>query len=198
MDLKHHLNVLDQMSNQLMSQARSSTNDRAEFNATRDTFFHAIESAQQRKQTLKENIRELLSVEENVLAQLDDLRSQTTQLLSELAAVEENKSELEKEIECLTSNIKYKKEQESLLNDKFASSTNTMKDFPEFINVYNLYSNLSNVRWDHSTPEDTVKGFVLRPDKKEVIPFKLVKKSHTKFFITNFLWEQIGADNDFL
>lgn len=39
---------------------------------------------------------------------------------------------------------------------------------------------------------------VLKPEERRVVPFKFDKASHSQFFITNYLWEQIDTGNDFL
>lgn len=39
---------------------------------------------------------------------------------------------------------------------------------------------------------------ILRPEKRDITPFKLDTSSHSQFFITNFLWQQIAADSDFI
>ncbi|KAF2351049.1 Kinetochore-Ndc80 subunit Spc24, partial [Trinorchestia longiramus] len=62
-----------------------------------------------------------------------------------------------------------------------------------------VYSCLTRIKWKYDSPEDEVCGFVARPDKKDVIPFKLDTKNSSQYFVTNFLWDQLACNSsDFL
>ncbi|XP_071536293.1 kinetochore protein spc24-like isoform X2 [Panulirus ornatus] len=160
--------------------------------------------ADRSQQSLKESIKDLLHVEEKETTTLDDLRSQAmglqaSQLLSQVSQAKRNKSEIEKEIESLVASIKHKEQLDQQLDNRAKSSSHHISAaIPKIKADVNTFSKISRLKWDYSAPDDMVKGFILRAEKKDIVPFKFDKSLHSQFFITNFLWQQIGSDNDFL
>ncbi|KAK8404871.1 hypothetical protein O3P69_001464 [Scylla paramamosain] len=147
---------------------------------------------------LKENIRELLSVAETEKSHLQELNSQSLEpqrknLKTDIAKAEKQKDDIDKELAEVTSTITHKKEVlKDMQNRANFSNQETSASISRIRTEYSLYSKLFSIKWDRTVPDTHIKGFVLKPTEKRVVPFKFDKTSHSQFFITNYLWEQIS------
>ncbi|XP_050739058.1 kinetochore protein spc24-like [Eriocheir sinensis] len=154
------------------------------------------------QEELQESIRELLSLAKAEASSLQSMSSQSVDsekknLTSELTKIEKQKEELERELAGVGRTITHKKEVlENLQNQAASSQQETSTCLSKIRASYALYTKLSNIKWDHNAPEGIIKGFVMKPEESRVIPYKFEKGSHSQFFITNYIWEQINAGQD--
>ncbi|XP_045101372.1 kinetochore protein spc24-like [Portunus trituberculatus] len=148
---------------------------------------------------LKENIRELLSIAETEESHSKELNSQSLEpqkknLKTNTAKAEKQKDDIDKEIAEVTNTITHKKEVlKDIQNRANFSHQETSASISRIRTEYRLYSKVFNIKWDHTVPDRHIKGFVIKPTEKRVVPIKFDKASHSQFFITNFLWEQISG-----
>ncbi|KAG7160329.1 kinetochore protein Spc24-like isoform X2 [Homarus americanus] len=200
---EREMKVLNEMTFQAMSLVANSKVG-ASFSAAKDGMVTATATVDYELQSMKEIIKDLLCMEETEMSVLDDIRSQTQgpqagKLLSELAQANRKKGGIEEEIDSLASRINHMEQLEQQLNTRMMSSSQqTSAIIPKIKADVATLTKISHLKWDYSAPSDTVKGFIYQTEKKDIIPFKFDKSSHTQFFITNYLWQQIGANEDFL
>lgn len=175
----------------------------ADLYAASDNLSSTFAAVEHEQLSLKETLKDLLRVEEEELATLDDVRAETlgagiTQQLSQLSQANRKKTGLDEDIDSLKRSIQSSQLMEQELEQRVKSSNQHIMTALPKINASNqTYIQISRLKWDYTAPENVVKGFVVHPKKRDVTPFKLDKSSHSQFFITNFLWEQIGADSTF-
>ncbi|XP_068251193.1 uncharacterized protein [Palaemon carinicauda] len=174
-----------------------------ELNSAGDILASTFAAVEHEKLFMKETLKELLRVEEEEQETLDNVRSETmgagvTQQIAQISQANRKKNILEEDIASLKNSISHTENLEQQLEKRAKSSSqNNSNALPKINSCSQTYISISRLKWDYTAPEDVVKGFVIHPKKKDVTPFKINKSHHSQFFITNFLWQQIGIDNDF-
>jgi len=85
-------------------------------------------------------------------------------------------------------------EQENIKRAKQQVEKESIVDVPRVKDALTLYASISNIRWDYDT--DAVKGYASVAESKhpEVRPFNLDPTKHSKFYITNYLWDLMEAE----
>ncbi|XP_042889265.1 kinetochore protein Spc24-like [Penaeus japonicus] len=195
--------VLEEMTNQAMSLFANNRVNSA-INTSKDTFVSSLASCEHSRQTLKETLRDLLQVEQAESSALDELRAETlgpgaSQVVSQIAQAKRRMEEIEEEIKSIVGSISHTEQLEHSLEQRAKSSSkHTTAVIPKIKADVTTFTQISHLKWDYTTPENVVKGFILRPEKRDLTPFKLDTTSHSQFFITNFLWQQIASDSDFI
>ncbi|KAK7080755.1 hypothetical protein SK128_024933 [Halocaridina rubra] len=160
-------------------------------------------SAEHEQLILKKAVKDLLSLEEEELNNLNEasaerLGSGITQEVARLTQANEKKRSIEEEMNGLQSTITQSEEMERQFEERIKSSSHqTLTAVPKIKARCEAYAQISRLKWDYNAPENVVKGFVIHPRKQDVTPFKIEEDGHSQYFITNFLWEQIGADGSF-
>ncbi|XP_063614045.1 kinetochore protein Spc24-like [Penaeus indicus] len=194
---------LEEMTSQAISVFANNRVNSA-INTSKDTLVSSLAACEHSRLTLKETIRDLLQVEEAESNALDELRSETlgpgaSQVVSQIAQAKRRMEEIEEEIKSLAGSISHTEQLEHSLEQRAKSSSkHTTAVVPKIKADVTTFTQISHLKWDYTAPENVVKGFILRPEKRDITPFKLDTSSHSQFFITNFLWQQIAADSDFI
>ncbi|KAK8729926.1 hypothetical protein OTU49_008392 [Cherax quadricarinatus] len=151
----------------------------------------------------KESIRELLCIQKTELSVLEEVRSltmggQANQILCKITQANRRQVEVEKEIATAVSSVSHLEQLENQLNTRIKSlSQKATTSIPKLKADISAFMQISHLKWDYGAPENVVKGFIYQLEKKDIVSFKFDKSVQSQFFITNFLWDQIGADNDF-
>nr|XP_045594713.1 kinetochore protein spc24-like isoform X1 [Procambarus clarkii] len=202
-NIEHEMQRVTKLTSSVVAKL-ASTNVGSLVTSAKDSFTSAVQTNDHTQQLLDERLEELLHVQEMEKCTLDELRSQTLgpraqHLLSQIAQANREKSDVENEIASLVSSIVNLEQLDNQLNTRTKSTIlHNSTSIPKMKADISTFTKISNLKWDYCAPEDVVKGFIYQPQKRDIIPFKFDKGSHSQFFITNFLWEQIGTDNDFL
>jgi len=156
---------------------------------------------QKKQENLKETIRELTSrvksAEEEASRKEPETahRQRMEQIDSEKQKTVQNIQDMKTECIKLESAIeKLNLEQENLKKTKQQIDKETIIDVPRVKDALTLYASISNIRWDYDT--DTVKGYasVVESKHPKVRPFNLDPTKHSKFYITNYLWDLMEAE----
>lgn len=82
-------------------------------------------------------------------------------------------------------------ENSKLLQEKSAIQHQASDAMPKTKFSFSLYSNITRLRWDYDMDGDKLQGFVT--SLRDVRPFTLNLKEHSKHFIANYLWDVIAS-----
>ncbi|XP_063969997.1 kinetochore protein spc24-like [Lytechinus pictus] len=81
--------------------------------------------------------------------------------------------------------------QEQLSQKREVVKEDTTQVLPKTRYNVSLYSCITGIKWDYDCKPDEIKGYV--STSKDVRPFSLDRKQHSKFFTTNYLWDLVEA-----
>ncbi|XP_072164597.1 uncharacterized protein [Diadema setosum] len=95
--------------------------------------------------------------------------------------------------------LKVKRDAVASKQSELSSMRETVKEdttqvLPKTRYNVSLYSCITGVKWDYDSKPDEVKGYV--STSKDVRPFSLDSKQHSRFFITNYLWDLVAAASE--
>ncbi|XP_071503725.1 uncharacterized protein [Diadema antillarum] len=95
--------------------------------------------------------------------------------------------------------LKVKRDAVASKQNELSSMRETVKEdttqvLPKTRYNVSLYSCITGVKWDYDCKPDEVKGYV--STSKDVRPFSLDSKQHSRFFITNYLWDLVAAASE--
>ncbi|XP_072046090.1 kinetochore protein spc24-like [Amphiura filiformis] len=137
-----------------------------------------------------------LKDKEQAIVMSNQANQEVNQELMEAGKVLEEKSKqknvMEKECRALQGQLdQLEEEQQRLQEQRDVVKEETTEIMPKTRYNVGLYGCATKLNWDYTAKPDEVKGYVC--SKKDVRPFSLDSKQHSKFFITNYLWDLIEA-----
>ncbi|KAL5019383.1 hypothetical protein ScPMuIL_005105 [Solemya velum] len=151
---------------------------------------------QKQRQQLKadiEAISQLNCLDDQTTSQIDRLCSEESELVSKIADTKNHIGDTKNECQMLADKLTKAQNQEQQLCEKVDEVKNNLRNAMSQRRFdVGLYTNITNIRWQYDSGADYVKGFVC--DKNNIKPFDLNRKEHSKFFMTNYLWDLIDED----
>ncbi|XP_076453085.1 kinetochore protein Spc24-like [Babylonia areolata] len=118
-------------------------------------------------------------LESSLKSRVDSIQSQSATVKKECQNLKEHLSEVQREQQTL------KEQRQSQKDARTAGLSKARCDA-------NLYSNITNLRWQYNCEPHEIKGFI--SNKHEVKTFNLNSQEVSRFFITNYLWDLIEED----
>ncbi|KAK7111495.1 kinetochore protein spc24-like [Littorina saxatilis] len=123
----------------------------------------------------------------------DDLASIETLLQNKVEAVSTQSSTVIRECQQLKEGLtKAQRELETLKEQRQSQKDAITAALPKARCDANLYSNITNLRWQFNTEPHEVKGYIC--NNAGVKTFNLNSQEVSRFFITNYLWDLIEED----
>lgn len=105
---------------------------------------------------------------------------------------EQQKDVMAKECRAVESQLdQLDEEQRRLQEQRERVTEETTEILPKTRYNISLYGCATKLNWDFSGKPEEVKGYVC--SNKDVRPFSLDSRQHSKYFITNYLWDLIEA-----
>lgn len=121
------------------------------------------------------------------LAQLEiDMKGQVEALQSQSAKISGECQQLKEQLAKAQSDLKALQDQRQEQRNVQAAA------LPKARCDVNLYSNITNLRWQFQSEPHEIKGYIC--NKNDVKTFNLNTQQVSQFFITNFLWDLIEED----
>ncbi|XP_030843643.1 kinetochore protein spc24-like [Strongylocentrotus purpuratus] len=138
--------------------------------------------------SMKDNMESVIAEDKSADAigeEINLLQTQHQKALQTSEAAKEQCQALNEERE------KMHAEQEALSQKRETVKEDTTQVLPKTRYNVSLYSCITGIKWDYDCKPDEIKGYV--STSKDVRPFSLDCKQHSKFFTTNYLWDLVEA-----
>lgn len=87
--------------------------------------------------------------------------------------------------------VKMEEKQKELSQMRETVKEDTTQVLPKTRYNVSLYSCVTGIKWDFDCKPDEIKGYV--STSRDVRPFSLDSKQHSRFFTTNYLWDLVEA-----
>ncbi|XP_050393959.1 kinetochore protein spc24 [Patella vulgata] len=151
------------------------------------------------KEKSNQKIKEDIEALQCILQELEDphekskLVDQETELTTRCEETMKRLGKASEEGQQLQSKVKLEeKEKETYKKTLLDVTKNKSYSLPKAKYNVNLYCNISNIRWQLDSTQDDIKGYVCK--KSDVQPFSLNTKQHSKFYVSNYLWDLMEED----
>ncbi|CAH1795032.1 unnamed protein product [Owenia fusiformis] len=148
---------------------------------------------------IKEDIRALCQCKEEREAEIktseenEKLEREEEKLKEELKQSKEHIENVSKQADQLKAQVNASKEEKDrLTEERRRIKKKTTETLPSVRHTVSLFHNVTKISWQYDTQPQEVKGFIT--NKSEVKPFSLSNKENSKFFIANYLWDQMEVD----
>ncbi|CAL4193187.1 unnamed protein product, partial [Meganyctiphanes norvegica] len=169
----------------------------------KDLFFQGLSQIEFSRQSVKDNIKQLLEVCEKEQDNLGEIHNETMgssshqKIKADISQKQREKNYAEQEMLSLTDNITHKEQLLKQMEQREKIASVVAADMlPKIKNEFEIFGGVSHLKWDYNAQDNLVKGVIFRPEKKDLVPFELDHNTHSQYFITNYLWNLIGQDEE--
>lgn len=160
---------------------------------------NVIELMKKRNLELKCCVQALAKLEEREqklsttsLQENKENREAVSKLEKEKCSKTKRIEKLNADLESLENSVREVHLESSKLQKEKASIQHQASDaLPKTKYSFSLYSNITRLRWDYDNEDDKLQGFVT--SLRDVRPFSLNLKEHSRHFIANYLWDVITS-----
>ena len=135
-------------------------------------------------------LRKLLTEQEEKIKslKLEESSNQMDSLQAEKKTATQFIEKLQGDVNAFEANIAEKEHEIKELKVRAAEEKENLEEMlPQKKYIFNLYTNVSHIRWDYECEGDQVKGFMAT--LSDVKPFCLSKSEKSSFEIANCLWD---------